>query len=63
MENSRFIDAYFWIITCCKQKVHYLYKTTSIKSLNFCTKVTLLPLLYMATMKFQDGGYFGFKVI
>jgi hypothetical protein len=47
-----------------KQKVPYLYKTTSkefeflYKSyVNFCTAVA------MATMTFQDGGYFSFKVI
>jgi hypothetical protein len=41
-----------------KQKVTYLYKTTS-KELHksYATAVA------MATMTFQDGGYFGFKVI
>jgi hypothetical protein len=37
-----------------KQKVPYLYKTTSKE---FETAVA------MATMTFQGGGYFGFKVI
>jgi hypothetical protein len=42
-----------------KQKVPYLYKTTSKEFLHksYATAVS------MATMMFQDGGYFGFKVI
>jgi hypothetical protein len=44
-----------------KQKSTFIYIKQHLKSVNFCTKVTQLPLL--ATMTFQDGGYFGFKVI
>jgi hypothetical protein len=44
-----------------KQKVPYYIKQ-HLKSLNFCTKVTQTAVA-MATMTFQDGGYFGFKVI
>ena len=40
-----------------KQKVPYLYIKQHLKSLNFCTIVAV------ATITFQDGGYFGFKVI
>jgi hypothetical protein len=41
-----------------KQKVPYLYKTTSKEfDKKLCTAVA------MATMTFQDGGYSGFKVI
>jgi hypothetical protein len=45
-----------------KQKVHYLYKTTSKKSVEFLHK-SYGTAVAMATMTFQDGAYFGFKVI
>ena len=51
MENSR----------ADKQKVPYLYKTTS-KEFEFLHK-SYATTVAMATMTFQDGGYFGFKVI
>jgi hypothetical protein len=44
-----------------KQKVPYLYKTTSIE-FEFLRKSYAIPVA-MATMTFQVGGYFGFKVI
>ena len=44
-----------------KQKVPYLYKTTS-KEFEFLRKC-FLTADAMATMTIQDGGYFGFKVI
>jgi hypothetical protein len=44
-----------------KQKVPYLYKTTS-KEFEFLDK-NYATAVAMATMTFQDGGYFGFKVI
>jgi hypothetical protein len=44
-----------------KQKVPYLYKTTS-KEFEFLYK-SYATAVAMATMTFQDGGYFGFKVI
>jgi hypothetical protein len=43
------------------QKVPYLYKTTS-KEFEFLHK-GYATAVAMATMAFQDGGYFGFKVI
>jgi hypothetical protein len=46
-----------------KQKVPNLYKTTS-KEFEFLHKIyTTAVAMPMATMTFQDGGYFGFKVI
>jgi hypothetical protein len=39
----------------------YLYKTTS-KEFEFLHKMYATAVA-MATMTFQDGGYFGFKVI
>jgi hypothetical protein len=39
-----------------KQKVPYLYKATS-------KEFECLHESVMATMTFQDGGYFGFKVV
>jgi hypothetical protein len=44
-----------------KQKVPYLHKTTS-KEFEFSHKGCATAVT-MATMTFQDGGYFGFKVI
>jgi hypothetical protein len=44
-----------------KQKVPYLYKTTS-KEFEFLHK-NYATAVAIATMTFQDGGYFGFKVI
>jgi hypothetical protein len=44
-----------------KQKVPYLYKTTS-KEFEFSHK-SYATAVAMATMTFQDGGYFGFKII
>jgi hypothetical protein len=44
-----------------KQKVRYLYKTTS-KQFEFLHR-SYATTVAMATMTFQDGGYFGFKVI
>ena len=44
-----------------KQKVPDLYKTTS-KEFAFLHK-SYATAVAMATMTFQDGGYFGFKVI
>jgi hypothetical protein len=43
-----------------KEKVLYLYKTTS-KEFEFLHK-SYATAVVMATMTFQDGGYFGFKV-
>ena len=44
-----------------KQKVPYLYKTTS-EEFEFLYK-SYATAIAMATMTFQDGGYFGFKGI
>jgi hypothetical protein len=44
-----------------KQKVPYLYKTTSTE-FEFLHK-SCASAVVMATMTFQDGRYFGFKVI
>ena len=44
-----------------KQKVPYLYKTTS-KEFEILHK-SYATAVAMATTTFQDGGYFGFKVI
>ena len=44
-----------------KQKAPFLYKTTS-KKFEFLHK-SYATAVAMATMTFQDGGYFGFKVI
>jgi hypothetical protein len=44
-----------------KQKVPYLHKTTS-KQFEFLHK-SYTTSVAMPTMTFQDGGYFGFKVI
>jgi hypothetical protein len=43
-----------------EQKVPYLYKTTS-KEFEFLHKCYATAVA-MATMTFQDGGYFAFKV-
>ena len=43
-----------------KQKAPYLYKTTS-KEFEFLHK-SYATAVAMATMTFQDGRYFGFKV-
>jgi hypothetical protein len=42
-----------------KQKVPYLYKPTS-KEFEFLHK-SYATSVAMATIAFQDGGYFGFK--
>ncbi len=53
------LDPYFWkIITCLKTKRTFLYKTTPIEFHKSCTTAVA-----MATMTFQDGGYFGFAEI
>ena len=44
-----------------KQNVPYLYKTTS-KEFEFLHK-SYETTVAMATMTFQDGGYFSFNVI
>jgi hypothetical protein len=44
-----------------KQKVTYLYKTTS-KEFEFLNK-SYETAVAMATMTLQDGGYFGLKVV
>jgi hypothetical protein len=44
-----------------KQKVPYLHKTTS-KEFEFLHK-SYATAVAMATMTFQNSGYFGFKVI
>jgi hypothetical protein len=44
-----------------KQKVPYSYKTTS-KEFEFLHK-SYATAIAMATLAFQDGRYFGFKVI
>jgi hypothetical protein len=44
-----------------KQKLPYLYKITS-KEFEFSHK-SYATAVAMETMTFQDGGYFGFKVI
>ena len=43
-----------------KQKVPYLYKTTS-KMLFYIKNKIYATAVVMATMTVQDGGYFGFK--
>ena len=45
-----------------KQKVPYLYIKTASKEFEFLHK-SYATAVAMATMTFQDGGYFGFKVI
>ena len=55
------LDPYFWkIITCLKIKSTLVSKTTS-KTTSFHRSCT--TAVAMATMTFQNGGYFGFKVI
>jgi hypothetical protein len=44
-----------------RQKVPFLYKSTS-KEFEFL-QTSYATAVAMATMTFQDGGYFGFKVI
>ena len=44
-----------------KQEVPFIYKTTS-REFEFWHKIYATAIA-MATMTFQDGGYFGFKVI
>jgi hypothetical protein len=44
-----------------KFTIPYLYKTTS-KEFEFLNK-SYETAVAMATMTFQDGGYFGFKVV
>jgi hypothetical protein len=44
-----------------KQKAPYICKTTS-KEFEFLHK-SYATAVAMATMTFQDGGYFGYKVI
>jgi hypothetical protein len=53
------LDNYHLIVD--KQKVPYLYKTTS-KEFEFLHK-SYTTAVAAPTMTFQDGGYFGFKVI
>jgi hypothetical protein len=56
------LDAFFGqLLLVDKQKVPYLYKTTS-KEFEFLHK-SYATAVAMATMTFQDGGYFCFKVI
>ena len=52
---------YNLVLLVDKQKVPYLYKTTS-KEFEFLHK-NYATAVAIATMTFQDGGYFGFKVI
>ena len=61
MENSRFRCFFEQLLLVDKQKVPYLYKTTS-KEFEFLRK-SYATSIAMATMMFQNGGYFGFKVI
>ena len=61
MENSRFRCVFGQSLLVDKQKVPCLYKTTS-KLFEFLHK-SYATAVAMATMTFQDGGYFGFKVI
>ena len=62
MENSRFICVFFGqLLLVDKQKVPYLHKTTS-KEFEFLHK-SYATAVAMATMTFQNGEYFGFKVI
>jgi hypothetical protein len=56
MENSRLGQ----LLLVDKQKVHYLHKKT--KEFEFLHK-SYATAVVMATTTFQDGGYFGFKVI
>jgi hypothetical protein len=42
--------------------MYLTYIKQHLKSLNFCTK-SYANAVAMATMTFQDGGYFGFKAI
>ena len=44
-----------------EQKLPYLYNTTS-KKFEFLHK-SYATVVAMAKMTFQDGGYFGFKII
>jgi hypothetical protein len=45
-----------------KQKVYLTYIKQHLKSFEFLHK-SYATAVAMATMTFQDGGYFGFKVI
>jgi hypothetical protein len=49
------LDAYFWTIIFDKEKVPYLYKTTS-KEFEFLRK-SCANAVAVATMTFQDSGY------
>jgi hypothetical protein len=55
----RILDKYYLLTN--KKYLPYLYKTTS-KEFEFLHKSNATAVA-MATMTFQDGGYFGFKVI
>jgi hypothetical protein len=48
------------LVAIDKQKVPYLYKPTS-KEFEFSHK-SYATAVSMATMTFQDGGYFGFRL-
>jgi hypothetical protein len=54
----RILDNYYLFD---KQKVPYIYKTTS-REFEFLHKRYAI-VVAMATITFQDGGYFGFKVV
>jgi tellurite resistance protein TehA-like permease len=62
MENSRFrcvfLDNYYLLIN--KKCLTYITKKS--KEFEFLHK-SYATVVAMATMTFQDGGYFGFKVI
>jgi hypothetical protein len=53
----RFLDNYYLL----KNKKYLTDVKQHLKGLNFFMKVTQYPLL--PKIMFQDGGYFGFKVI
>jgi hypothetical protein len=58
---NRELPIFVQLLLVDKQKVPYLYKTTS-KGFEFWHKSYAIAVA-MATMTFQDGGYFGLKVI
>ena len=60
-KNWKIHDIFEQLLLVGKQEVPYIYKTTS-KEFEFPHK-SYGTAVAMATMTFQDGGYFGFKVI
>ena len=56
--NTVFLDNHYLLIN----KKYLTYIKQHLKSFNFLHK-SYATAVAMATMTFQDGGYFGFKVI